>query len=77
MSNTATVYVALLDEGVDVWRPVEAEHVEADLYRLTGARPDDEAWPFAVGDVVRCEVRTLSEDGGGREPVLVAYEKST
>jgi hypothetical protein len=68
--------VALLDEGVDAWRPVQAEHVSGDLYRLTGEQPDDEAWPFAVGDVVRCEKRTLSGDGARPERVLVAYEKS-
>jgi hypothetical protein len=77
MSNMATVYVELLDEGVDVWRPVQAEHLGGDLYRLTGERPDGEVWPFAVGDVVRCEMRTLSGDGGRRAPALVAYEKST
>ena len=77
MSNTATVYVQLLDENVDVWRPVQAEHVEGDLYRLTGEQPTDEAWPFAVGDVVKCKTRQLSGDWGRRGPVLVAYEKST
>jgi hypothetical protein len=77
MSNLATIYVALLDEDVDVWRPVQAEHVAGDLYRLIGEQPDDEAWPFAIGDVVRCKERTLSGDWGRPEPVLVAYEKST
>jgi hypothetical protein len=77
MSNTTTVYVALVGEGVDVWRPVPAEHLGADLYRLTGAPPEDEAWPFSLGDVVRCEVRTLSGDWGRCAPVLVAQEKST
>lgn len=61
-----TVYVQLLNEDVDVWRPVVAEHVEGDRYRLIGPRPDDETWPFAVGDVVRCEPRRLS---GGVVPV--------
>jgi hypothetical protein len=77
MSNTVTVYVELLGETVDVWRPVQAEHVGGDLYRLTGEQPDDEAWPFAVGEVVKCKTRQLSDDGGRRGPVLVAYEKST
>lgn len=77
MINTTTVYVALLDEGVDVWRPVQAEHVGGDLYRLTGERPDDEAWFFGAGDVVRCKERTLSGDYGRSEPVLAAYEKVT
>ena len=66
MNNRTTVYVALLNEGVDVWRPVQAEHVGGDLYRLTGEQPDDETWPFAVGDVVRCKERTLSGDRGNR-----------
>jgi hypothetical protein len=73
----ATVYVALLDENVGVWRPVQAEHVAGDLYRLTGEQPDDEVWPFAIGDVVRCEERMLSGDLARPEPALVAYEKST
>jgi hypothetical protein len=77
MSNTATVYVELLDENVEVWHPVQAEHVGGDQYRLTGEQPDDEAWPFAVGDVVKCKTRQLSGDGGRRGPVLVACEKST
>ena len=67
------VYVALLDEGVDAWRPVQAERVRGDLYRLTGERPEGEAWPFAVGDVVKCAPRMLD---GQSEPVLVAYEKA-
>ena len=71
MPGTSMVYVALLDEDVEVWRPVEAEPVGGDLYRLTGEIPDGEVWAFAPGDVVRCETRMLSE---GR-PVSVATEK--
>jgi hypothetical protein len=56
---------------------VHAQHVAGNLYRLTGEQPADESWPFAVGDVVRCEKRTLSGDRARPEPVLVAYEKST
>lgn len=56
-----TVYVELMDEGVDVWRPVEAT-VEADgTFRLPDEAPDDEVWRFAPGSVVRCEPRALSE----------------
>jgi hypothetical protein len=70
MRSATTVYVALLDEGVDVWRPVQAEHVRGDLYRLTGERPDDEVWPFSPGDVVSCHIRTLSGDSARLESVL-------
>ena len=77
MNNAATVYVPLLNEGVDAWRPVQAEHVGGDVYRLTGQKPDGESWPFAVGDLVRCKERTLSGEWARSQPVLVAYAKST
>ena len=62
----ATVYIPLTDEGVNVWRPVQAEHVGGDLYRLTGQPPDGETWAFALGDVVKCRPQTLSGDGSLR-----------
>ena len=76
MSNTATVYIAISDEGVNAWRPVQAKHVGDSLYRLTGNLPDDEALAFAVGDVVKCRLQRLSGDGH-YYTVLVAYEKAT
>ena len=36
-SKAQQVYVALLDEAVECWRSVEAQHVEADEYVLSGA----------------------------------------
>jgi len=63
-----TIYVALLDEGVDVWRPVEAQR-EGDLYRIVGVVPETEKWVFSPGSLVRCEQRELSEG-----PALVAVE---
>jgi hypothetical protein len=69
-----TIYVALLDEDVDVWRPVAAEHLEGDLYRLLDETPEGEVWEFATGDVVRCRMRRFS---GRPEDALVACEKST
>jgi hypothetical protein len=61
-----TIHIALRDEAVDVWRPVEAER-EGDLYRILGPIPDGEAWEFEPGSLVRCETRELA-DG----PALVA-----
>ena len=56
-----TVYVCLLDEGTDVWRPVAAEHIRDDVYRLVGEPPDDtETWQFQTGQSVRCKQRQLS-----------------
>ena len=53
-----TIYVEFLDEGVDVWRPVEAGGV----YRLPERSPAGETWAFAPGTRVRCERRELSGD---------------
>ena len=67
-----TVYVQLLGEGVDVWRPVEASPVGHNLYRLVDRPPHEEEWAFEAGDVVRCRTQRLS---GGE--VLVAFEKAS
>lgn len=65
MKEERSVYVALLEEGVDVWRPVAAEHVRGDEYRLCGPTPEGEIWEFQPGDVVRCQQRTFSDGASG------------
>jgi hypothetical protein len=35
----ATVYVALRNDGVDAWRPAEAEQITESIYRLADAPP--------------------------------------
>ena len=71
LQSSARVYVALLDEGVEVWRPADAEPLGDGLYRLTGPVPDTEIWRFPLGSVVHCEPRTF-EDGNSD---LVAVEE--
>ena len=69
-AQMATVYVALRDEGVDVWRPVEAEQLTESIYRLSEEPPlEGEVREFAAGSMVRCERRELSEGSA-----LVAVE---
>jgi hypothetical protein len=70
--SPVTIYVYLLDEGTDVWRPVEAVHLGDNRYRITLVNVDrsDEHWQFSKGDIVRCSRRVLS---GG--PALVAHER--
>lgn len=57
MSWTTRIYVALLGEKVDVWRPVEAERVGESAYRILEQAydPDVERWRFEPGDLVQCE----------------------
>ena len=68
------IHVYLLDEGTDVWRPVSAELIRDDIYRITGQPPDDtEHWEFMSGDTVRCKQQNF----GGGKTGLVAYGKVT
>ena len=57
------IYVALLDEGTDVWRPAPALKLQDETYVVL--RPDDydpafEQWQFPPGTMVVCEQKQLS-----------------
>ncbi len=73
MINITQIYVALLDEGVEVWRPVQAERVGGNTYRILGQPYDRsiETWQFEPGDVVFCE---MVESSDGR--ILAATKKA-
>jgi hypothetical protein len=70
MNSDDRIYVALLDEGVDVWRPVEAERLGPDIFRIIGDIPEGESWAFQPGDIVRCREKQLSKGA-----LLVAHER--
>jgi hypothetical protein len=72
MADRCTVYVALLDEGTAVWRPVAAERLGGDLYRLVGPVPEDERWEFRPDEIVRCAQRKFS----GGEQVLAVVARA-
>lgn len=66
------VYVALVLEGAECWRPAFAEPVAKDVFRLLAPddySPEHEEWEFAPGSIVRCE-STMLDDG----EYLVAVE---
>jgi hypothetical protein len=67
----STIYVASLDEGLDVWRPVAARRLGANAFLILDEDYDREveAWQFAPGTVVGCR----KERRDGRE-ILVATE---
>jgi len=66
------VYIPLLDEGVDVWRPVAAEVIGNGCYRITGNEPNDERWEFPLGTAVRCREHRFEDGSLG----LVATERA-
>jgi hypothetical protein len=71
MTKSVTILVKLLDEAVEVWRPVDAEHVEGDKYRMLGQIPEAEVWEFQPGDVVHCRSRDFADSTAG----LVAFAR--
>lgn len=63
--KTIQVYVELLDEGSQVWRPTHAQEIGRELYKLlptTNYDPEDEAWAFLPGENVRLK-EVNSPDG--------------
>ncbi|HEV2293587.1 MAG TPA: hypothetical protein VGR35_07010 [Tepidisphaeraceae bacterium] len=58
------IYVALLDEGVDVWRPAPAWKIDDSTYiilRPDDYDPDDEKWEFPPGSTVICEPKAITD----------------
>lgn len=69
--ETETIYVKLLEENVDVWRPIKAKRLDGDIYLII-EQPydrDDELWEFEPGERVLGKIIRLSEGS-----VLVAYK---
>lgn len=70
-STITMIYMYLLDEGTDVWRPVEAIFIRDSIYQINpdAVIPETETWQFLPGDIVRCEGKHLSK---GNSIVAVA-----
>ena len=67
------IYIQLLKEGVEVYRPVSAYKLKDNVYKIQGRDiydPDNEQWEFLPDTYVYVENRTLSEGD-----VLVAIKK--
>ncbi len=62
MMNTIKIYVTLLEEGTDTWRPTQALDKGSGLYELLPTPkydPEDEIWEFKPGSLVKAiEVKT-------------------
>jgi hypothetical protein len=61
---TERIYIPLLDEGTNVWRPVEAQKVGPDTYLIpTGLDPkaNGEEWEFPPGSTVVCQPRKTAD----------------
>jgi hypothetical protein len=69
-----TIYIELLEEGTQVWRPVQAALEYGYVYRLPQTLAQEmtgEVWAFPPGSLVHCEMRDF-DDGPG----LVAMRRA-
>jgi len=58
MINTSQIYVKLLDEMVEVWRPILASYLGDNIYKIEEQKiPDYENWEFQPGDTVETKIR--------------------
>jgi hypothetical protein len=60
------LYMPMLDEGTDVWRPIAAQPLGHSMAQVCSETPDDESWQYPTGARIVYEERELS---GG--PTLV------
>jgi hypothetical protein len=63
--------MALPEEAVEVWRPVQVERADSETWRVLGPVPEGEVWEFQPGDCVRLERRAFADGEVGL--VAVAF----
>jgi hypothetical protein len=66
----ATIHVNVIGQGISLLRPVQAEHVARDIYRIVEPMPEGERWRYETGQTVRCRKQKLSSG-----KALVAFEE--
>jgi hypothetical protein len=73
LSTRAQIYIAIMGEGVDMWRPVDADDLGNGTYRIVSINPDPntERWRFETGDIVRVGRRRFADGTIG----VVAVER--
>jgi hypothetical protein len=72
--TTTQIYMPLLEEGVPVWRPVQALFLRDGVYRIVSDSNGfpNEQWQFSTGSSVRCQPHTFANGETG----LAAYEQA-
>lgn len=72
-TDTAIIHVRLLNEGVEVWRPVKARRLGQATYQIADdTPPEGETWAFQPGDIVVVEPRS-----GDGDEALIAVARAT
>jgi hypothetical protein len=71
LAEPVTIFVALLDEGINFRRPVQARPLDHGLFRILAieAGTSDEKWQFPVGAVAKCEYKQFADGKRGMTAV--------
>lgn len=76
--KTVEVYVELLEEGTDTWRPTQAVDLGNGAYKLLATPdydPENEIWAFLPGSIVKCRKSDMSGMGDTLiKDVLLVYD---
>jgi hypothetical protein len=68
------IYMPLLGEGTDCWRPVRAVPISDDVFRIVDQISAGESWKFGEDSRVRCRDRIFSGGISGLEAFEYAIE---
>jgi hypothetical protein len=75
VTSTDTIYIPLLHEGIEVYRPTAGLRLRENIYQVLPTEhygSDDECWQFVPGSVVECAM----EFRNGQE-ILIAKKRSS
>lgn len=70
------IYIPLLGEDIDVWRPAQAYQIDENRYKILAPivyGTKNEQWKFIPGSIVHCEYVTTT--GGDRIFAAIYEEK--
>jgi hypothetical protein len=67
MKNIVQIYIRLMGEKMDVWRPVEASRMGKNTYKIISPNPepDIEKWEFKKGEIVKGKKKVFSDGHTG------------
>lgn len=71
-NEIVTIYIPLLNEGIEVSRPTKALILDFNRYKvfgINGGTPENEEWKFSPGSIVECLLKNVN-----KQNVLIAYK---
>jgi elongation factor G len=70
------IYMPLIDEAVQVWRPVSARRIATDIFEVVDSVPEDEVWQFQPGAIVQVKPKRFASGGEGLVAVRLAWSSA-